>query len=352
MDAIERINQLREELNRHNYNYYVLHAPEISDRDFDFMLKVLEELESRYPESYDPLSPTQRVGSDLSKGFEHVVHARPMMSLSNTYSIMEVDEWFERVSKALDGEEFSIVGELKFDGTSISITYRDGRMVRAVTRGDGTQGDDVTANVKTIRSIPLKLQPGDWPDEFEIRGEILMPWKEFERLNAERSYNEEPLFANPRNAASGTLKIHDPQEVARRRLDARLYYLLSDRLPCDNHYDNMRSAAAWGFNVSKEMTLLHSLEEVDEFIRYWDEHRRELPVATDGLVFKVNSLRQQLNLPIVKLFLSEIRFPADFTNHIGIACTQIIPVNEKPRSCCLIRSCSHIGIRRGNDITG
>lgn len=258
MDAIERINQLREELNRHNYNYYVLHAPEISDRDFDFMLKVLEELESRYPESYDPLSPTQRVGSDLSKGFEHVVHARPMMSLSNTYSIMEVDEWFERVSKALDGEEFSIVGELKFDGTSISITYRDGRMVRAVTRGDGTQGDDVTANVKTIRSIPLKLQPGDWPDEFEIRGEILMPWKEFERLNAERSYNEEPLFANPRNAASGTLKIHDPQEVARRRLDARLYYLLSDRLPCDNHYDNMRSAAAWGFNVSKEMTLLHS----------------------------------------------------------------------------------------------
>ena len=296
MDAIERINQLREELNRHNYNYYVLHAPEISDRDFDFMLKALEELESRYPESYDPLSPTQRVGSDLSKGFEHVVHARPMMSLSNTYSIMEVDEWFERVSKALDGEEFSIVGELKFDGTSISITYRDGRMVRAVTRGDGTQGDDVTANVKTIRSIPLKLQPGDWPDEFEIRGEILMPWKEFERLNAERSYNEEPLFANPRNAASGTLKIHDPQEVARRRLDARLYYLLSDRLPCDNHYDNMRSAAAWGFNVSKEMTLLHSLEEVDEFIRYWDEHRRELPVATDGLVFKVNSLRQQLNL--------------------------------------------------------
>ena len=296
MDAIERINQLREELNRHNYNYYVLHAPEISDRDFDFMLKALEELESRYPESYDPLSPTQRVGSDLSKGFEHVVHARPMMSLSNTYSIMEVDEWFERVSKALDGEEFSIVGELKFDGTSISITYRDGRMVRAVTRGDGTQGDDVTANVKTIRSIPLKLQLGDWPDEFEIRGEILMPWKEFERLNTERSYNEEPLFANPRNAASGTLKIHDPQEVARRRLDARLYYLLSDRLPCDNHYDNMRSAAAWGFNVSKEMTLLHSLEEVDEFIRYWDEHRRELPVATDGLVFKVNSLRQQLNL--------------------------------------------------------
>ena len=260
------------------------------------LLKELERLEAEHPELADPDSPTQRVGSDLTKGFEHVVHARPMMSLSNTYSIREVDEWFERLSKSLEGEDFSIVGEMKFDGTSISITYRNGRLVRAVTRGDGTQGDDVTANVRTIRSIPLQLLPGDWPEEFEIRGEILMPWEVFEKLNAERAYNEEPLFANPRNAASGTLKMQDPREVARRHLDARFYYLLSDNLPADNHFDNMLAAERWGFKVSKAMKKLHSLKEVDEYIAYWDEHRKELPVATDGLVFKINSLRQQLNL--------------------------------------------------------
>lgn len=291
-----RIDELRKEINRHNHNYYVLNAPEISDRDFDFMLKELERLESEYPQFADPLSPTQRVGSDLSKGFEHVVHVRPMMSLSNTYSIGEVDEWFSRVKSGLGGEPFDIVGEMKFDGTSISITYSHGRMVRAVTRGDGTQGDDVTANVKTIRSIPLELQPGDWPEEFEIRGEILMPWKSFEALNAERAYNEEPLFANPRNAASGTLKTLDPREVARRRLDARFYYLLGDNLPFDNHYDNMMAARAWGFNVSPAMKRLRSLDEVNEYITYWDENRKSLPVATDGLVFKVDNLRQQLNL--------------------------------------------------------
>ncbi len=295
-EAKKNIERLREELNRHNYNYYVLNAPEISDYDFDRLMKQLESLEKEFPEHSDPLSPTQRVGSDLTKGFEHVVHARPMMSLSNTYSINEVDEWFHRVSKALEGQDFSIVGEMKFDGTSISLTYRDGRLVKAVTRGDGTQGDDVTANVKTIRSIPLQLLPGDWPEEFEIRGEILMPWSIFEKLNAERAYNEEPLFANPRNAASGTLKTQDPREVAKRHLDARFYYLLSDNLPYDNHYDNMLEARKWGFKVSKAMSVMHTLEDVDNYIAYWDEHRKELPVATDGLVFKVNSLRQQLNL--------------------------------------------------------
>jgi DNA ligase (NAD+) len=296
MDAKEKIESLRREINRHNHNYYLLNSPEISDLDFDMMLKELERLEAEHPEYADDLSPTRRVGSDLTKGFEHVVHEHPMMSLSNTYSIDEVDEWARRIDKALDGEQYSIVGEMKFDGTSISITYRHGRMVRAVTRGDGTQGDDVTANVKTIRSIPLELLPGDWPDEFEIRGEILMPWKVFERLNAERAYNEEPLFANPRNAASGTLKMQDSREVARRHLDARFYYLLSDNLPYDNHYENMLAASHWGFKVSKAMSLMLSLEDIDRYIEYWDEHRKTLPVATDGLVFKVNSLRQQLNL--------------------------------------------------------
>lgn len=295
-DIKQKIDSLREEINRHNYNYYVLNSPAISDYDFDHLLKELERLEAEYPEFADPLSPTQRVGSDLTKGFEHIVHKRPMMSLSNSYSLQEVDEWFDRVKKALSGEAFSVVGELKFDGTSISITYENGRMVRAVTRGDGTQGDDVTANVKTIRSIPLKLLPGDWPDKFEIRGEILMPWEVFEKLNAERAYNEEPLFANPRNAASGTLKMQDPRVVASRHLDARFYYLLSDQLPYDNHYDNMEAVRRWGFKVSKNMKLLNSLEEVDEYCNYWEEARKNLSVATDGLVFKVNSLRQQLNL--------------------------------------------------------
>mgnify|MGYP001152304304 FL=1 len=296
MDYTDRINRLREELNRHNHNYYVLNAPEISDKDFDMLMKELEALEKEHPEAYDPLSPTQRVGSDLTKGFEHVVHARPMMSLSNSYSAEEVGEWFDRVSRQLGGEDFTVVGEMKFDGTSISLTYRDGRLVRAVTRGDGTQGDDVTANVKTIRSIPLQLASGSWPEEFEIRGEILMPWEVFEQLNAERACNEEPLFANPRNAASGTLKMQDPREVARRRLDARFYYLLSDDMPSESHFDCMEAARNWGFKVSSAMQRLHSLEEVERYIAFWDEERRKLPVAPDGLVFKVDSLRQQLNL--------------------------------------------------------
>lgn len=296
MNPKERIETLRQELNRHNHNYYALNAPVISDQEFDMLMKELEQLEQEYPEYADPLSPTQRVGSDLTKGFEHVTHARPMMSLANTYNIEEVDDWVKRVSTALEGQDFDIVGEMKFDGTSISITYRNGRMVRAVTRGDGTQGDDVTANVKTIRSIPLELLPGDWPEEFEIRGEILMPWEVFEKLNAERAYNEEPLFANPRNAASGTLKMQDSREVARRHLDARFYYLLSDHLPSENHYDNILHAAQWGFKISKEMALLKTMKDVDDYIAYWDEHRKELPVATDGLVFKVNNRRQQISM--------------------------------------------------------
>ncbi len=296
MEAEKRINELREELNRHNHNYYVLNSPEISDKEFDMLMKELEALEKEHPEYADPLSPTMRVGSDLSKGFDHVVHEHPMLSLANTYSIGEVDEWFERVRKGLAGEDFEITGEMKYDGTSISLTYEQGRLIRAVTRGDGTRGDDVTANVKTIRSIPLVLQPGDWPDKFEIRGEILMPWKVFEQLNKEREYNEEPLFANPRNAASGTLKTQDPREVAKRNLDAIFYYLLSDDLPCATHYANMEAARRWGFKVSGEMKILHTEDDVNTYINYWDEARKTLPMATDGLVFKVNSLRQQLNL--------------------------------------------------------
>ena len=292
----QRILQLRSELNHHNHAYYVLNAPEISDREFDMLLKELERLEAENPDMADPLSPTQRVGSDLSGAFEQTEHIFPMLSLGNTYSIADVDDWFDRVRSGLGGEEFTVVGEMEFDGTSISLIYEHGRLVRAVTRGDGERGDIVTENVKTILSIPLQLQGEGWPDFFEIRGEILMPWSAFERLNREREFNEEPLFANPRNAASGTLKTQNSREVARRGLDAYFYYLLGPELPFDNHFDNMMAARSWGFKVSDIMTRLHSLKEVDDFITHWDEARRSLPVATDGLVFKVDSLRQQLNL--------------------------------------------------------
>jgi DNA ligase (NAD+) len=260
------------------------------------LMKELEALEAEFPEMADPYSPTQRVGSDLSGSFEQVAHIYPMLSLGNTYSIADVDDWFNRVRTGLGGEPFEVVGEMKYDGTSISLIYEHGRLVRAVTRGDGEKGDVVTENIKTILSIPLQLRGTGWPDMFEIRGEILMPWKEFERLNKEREYNEEPLFANPRNAASGTLKTLDSREVARRGLDAYFYYLLGPDLPCDNHFDNMMAARSWGFKVSDIMSVHKSLESVDEFINHWAEARRELPVATDGLVFKVNNLRQQLNL--------------------------------------------------------
>ena len=290
-----RIQELREELERHNYNYYVLSAPTISDFEFDQKMRELQELEQAYPAYDDPDSPTHRVGSDLSKEFAKVVHKYPMLSLGNTYSQAEVSDFYEQVSRGLN-EPFELVAELKSDGTSISLTYEQGRLVKAVTRGDGVQGDDVTANVKTIRSIPLRLQGDDYPAQFEIRGEILLPWAEFDRLNKEREEQEEPLFANPRNAASGTLKQQNPAIVAARKLDAYLYYLLGEELPADTHWDNLAAARRWGFKIPQVMKLCHTLQDVFDYIAYWDVERKNLPVATDGIVLKVNSLRQQRNL--------------------------------------------------------
>ena len=291
----DKIKALREALEQHNYNYYVLSAPTISDREFDEMMKELQVLEEAHPEYADPHSPTQRVGSDLSKEFEQVVHKYPMLSLGNTYSEDEVKDFYERIAGDLN-EPFEIVAELKYDGTSISLTYEDGRLVRAVTRGDGTRGDDVTANVKTIRSVPLKLMGDRYPATFEIRGEILLPWAEFDRLNKEREEQEEPLFANPRNAASGTLKQQNPAVVAARKLDAYFYYLLGEELPAETHFDNLEAARSWGFKIPNVIRVCNSLEDIYDYIAYWDVERKNLPVATDGIVLKVNSLRQQRNL--------------------------------------------------------
>lgn len=288
------IQTLRDELTQYNYNYYVLSAPLISDREFDEKMKQLHELEEKYPEFADPHSPTQRVGSDLSNEFEQVEHRYPMLSLGNTYSEEDVRDFYERTERSLN-ELFEIIAELKYDGTSISLIYEEGRLVRAITRGDGTRGDDVTANVKTIRSIPLKLQ-GNYPSSFEIRGEILLPWQEYERLNKEREEQEEPLFANPRNAASGTLKQKNPAVVASRKLDAYFYYLLGEELPAEDHFENLQFARTWGFKIPDVIRKCHTLEEVLDYIHYWDAERKKLPVATDGIVLKVNSLRQQLNL--------------------------------------------------------
>ena len=295
MDAKERIDQLRAELHRHNYNYYVLNAPEITDKAFDDLMRELQDLEAAHPEYMDPNSPTQRVGSDLSKNFTQVAHKYPMLSLGNTYSESEVADFYERVRRGLEGEDFEICCELKYDGTSISLTYEDGRLVQAVTRGDGVQGDVVTDNVKTIRTIPLVLH-GDYPRLFEIRGEILMPWESFEALNREREAREEPLFANPRNAASGTLKSQSSAVVAARKLDAYLYYLLGEDLPGDGHYENLQAARAWGFKISEHMQKARTLQDIYDYIHYWDTERKNLPVATDGIVLKVNSLRQQRSL--------------------------------------------------------
>lgn len=292
-DERQRILQLRKELHEHNYKYFVLNQPEISDQEFDFMMKELQELEVRHEDMFDPNSPTQRVGSDINQEFTQVTHKYPMLSLANTYSQEEVADFYNSVKKGLNGEDFEICCELKYDGLSISLTYEDGKLVRGVTRGDGVHGDDVTANVKTIRSIPLVLKDGDWPKEFEIRGEILMPWNVFERLNQEREAAEEPLFANPRNAASGTLKSQNSALVASRNLDAYLYYLLGDELPGDGHYENLEKAREWGFKISEGMRKVKTLQEIYDFIDYWDTERKNLPVATDGIVLKVNSLRQQ-----------------------------------------------------------
>ena len=294
MDERLRIEQLRRELHDHNYRYYVLNQPVIGDQEFDFMMHELQELEARHPELYDANSPTQRVGSDISTEFRQVKHRYPMLSLANTYSEEDVRQWYDSVKKGLAGEDFEVCCELKYDGLSISLTYVDGQLTQAVTRGDGVQGDDVTRNVKTIRAIPLVLSgQSDYPKEFEIRGEILMPWASFERLNREREAAEEPLFANPRNAASGTLKSLDSRVVASRQLDAYLYYLLGEELPADGHFENLEAARNWGFKISEGMRKAKSVEDILEYINYWDTERKNLPVATDGIVLKVNSLRQQ-----------------------------------------------------------
>ena len=291
-----RILELRDTLNRHNHNYYVLNQPTISDQEFDHLMRELQDLEAAHPEMADPLSPTQRVGSDLSHGFEQVIHERPMMSLGNSYSIEEVQDFLRRAKDGLGGEPVEIVGEMKYDGTSISVIYENGRLVRAVTRGDGVRGDDVTANVITIRSLPLQLPQGmDYPARFEVRGEILLPWAQFERLNQERAFNEEPLFANPRNAAAGTLKMQNSAEVAKRGLDAYFYFLLGDNLPFTTHTQAMDAIQSWGFKVA-HTEVLESIDAVASFIERWDVERKSLPVATDGLVFKLNSLRQWRNL--------------------------------------------------------
>ena len=291
----EKIESLRRQLHEHNYNYYVLSQPTISDFDFDALMQQLTELEKQHPEYYDPNSPTMRVGSDINKNFVQVRHRYPMLSLQNTYTESEVTDFYNRVKRSLN-EDFEIVCELKFDGTSISLAYENGRLLQAITRGDGRQGDDVTANVRTIRNIPLVLKGDDIPGYIEARGEILMPWDVFEELNKEREAQEEPLFANPRNAASGTLKMQDPKVVASRKLKSSIYYLMGEELPSDSHFENMELARKWGLNVSKAMKKCSSPEEVFEYLKYWDVERKNLSVATDGVVLKVDSLSQQRQL--------------------------------------------------------
>ncbi len=296
MDPIrQKIESLRQELHEHNYNYYVLSRPVISDREYDMLMQQLTELEAQHPQWSDPNSPTMRVGSDINKNFVQVKHRYPMLSLQNTYSEGEVADFYNRVKRALN-EEFEIVCELKYDGTSISLHYEQGRLIRAVTRGDGKKGDDVTANVRTIRNVPLILKGDNLPSYVEVRGEILMPWSSFDALNREREEQEEPLFANPRNAASGTLKMQDSRIVASRRLESYMYNMLGESLPTDSHYDNMTLARAWGLNVSRSMTKCRTLEEVFAFLKQWDVERKTLPVTTDGVVLKVDSLNQQRNL--------------------------------------------------------
>ncbi len=316
MDEIQRINQLRKELHEHNYRYYVLNQPTIGDQEFDFLMHELQDLEAKHPEMADPNSPTQRVGSDLNAEFRQVEHKYPMLSLANTYNEQDVADWYESVKKGLADEDFEVCCEMKYDGLSISLTYVDSKLTQAVTRGDGVHGDDVTANVRTIRAIPLVLSRKEEggrrkentppiPKEFEIRGEILMPWAVFERLNKEREAAEEPLFANPRNAASGTLKSQKSSLVASRQLDAYLYYLLGEELPAEGHYENLEAARSWGFKITplyspsregkseEAIKKVKTLQEIYDFINYWDKERKNLPIATDGIVLKVNSLRQQ-----------------------------------------------------------
>lgn len=291
-DIEKRITELRALLDDYNYRYYVLSQPIVSDQEFDMLMKELEKLEAGNPELYDPNSPTQRVGSDLNKEFEQVQHQYPMLSLSNSYSEEELRDFDQKIRKLTD-QPFEYVCELKYDGTSISLRYKNGLLDKAITRGDGTFGDDVTANVKTIRSVPLRLKGDDYPEEFEIRGEILLPFSEFERINREREEEGEALFANPRNAASGTLKSQKSSVVAERKLDAYFYYLLGENLPSDGHYENLKETAKWGFKISPDTEKCANIDEVIAFIRKWHDKRFDLPVATDGIVIKVNSTRLQ-----------------------------------------------------------
>ena len=323
MNEKQRIEQLRRELHEHNHRYYVENQPTISDYDFDQLMNELQQLEARHPEMADPNSPTQRVGSDLQTAFRQVAHKYPMLSLANTYSEQDVRQWYDAVSRGLAGEPFEVCCEMKYDGLSISLTYIDGRLVQAVTRGDGVQGDDVTQNVRTIRAIPLVLSGAGYPKEFEIRGEILMPWKSFERLNAEREAAEEPLFANPRNAASGTLKSLDSRVVASRQLDAYLYYLLGEELPAEGHFENLECARQWGFKISQGMRKAKTVDEVFDFINYWDQARKNLPVATDGIVLKVNSLRQQRALGFTA---KSPRWAIAYKFKAERACTELLEV--------------------------
>lgn len=296
MNELQQITDLRNELHKHNYKYYVLNAPEISDEQFDRLMHTLEALEAKHPECFDPNSPTQRVGSDVNSEFSQVEHRYPMLSLANTYNEQEVADFYNSIKKLLNGEAFEICCELKYDGLSISLLYENGKLIRAITRGDGVRGDDVTANVKTIKSIPLVLQGDDYPDVFEMRGEILMPWKVFEKLNKERELAEEPLFANPRNAASGTLKSLKSSLVSKRSLDAYLYYMLGEELPSTTHYGNLEKAKTWGFKIGEGIKKVKTLQEIYDFIAYWDTERKNLPVATDGIVLKVNAIEQQKQL--------------------------------------------------------
>ncbi len=324
MTEPERIHQLRRQLHEHNHRYYVENQPIVSDQEFDLMMHELEALEQRHPELADPNSPTCRVGSDLTKEFSQVKHRYPMLSLANTYNEQDVAEWYSQVERGLGGEPFEVCCEMKYDGLSISLTYEEGRLVRAVTRGDGVQGDDVTANVRTIRSIPLVLPEGkDWPQEFEIRGEVLMPWKSFQRLNEERQEAGQEPFANPRNAASGTLKSQDSRVVAERGLDAYLYYLLGDGVGAEGHIESLDTARQWGFKISEGMRKVNSLEGIYEFINYWNEERKNLPVATDGIVLKVNNYRQQRALGFTA---KSPRWAIAYKYKAERACTRLLEV--------------------------
>ena len=328
MTEKERILLLRQQLNEHNRRYYVENNPIISDQEYDLMMHELQDLEARHPEMYDASSPTLRVGSDLKAprqlslfgdentpaepidGFRKVVHRYPMLSLANTYNREDIEEWYGQVSRGLNGEPFDVCCELKYDGLSISLTYRNGQMVQAVTRGDGVQGDDVTENVKYIKQIAQQLPPGNYPQEFEVRGEVLLPWKDFEELQEERAEWGEPAFANPRNAASGTLKLQlvkNPQKtkdktkndhirISLGHLDAYLYYLLGDNVSGDTHKERIEQCAAWGLKTGESTTLAHTLDDVMSFIERWDTARKEYRVATDGVVLKVNSISQQQRL--------------------------------------------------------